>query len=48
MYEYSTIADLIDMLDGYWERNDTYELRYEHDTEYDLLDVKLYKDGTLV
>lgn len=48
MYKYSTIAELIDMLDGYWERNDTYELRYEHDTEYDLLDVRLYKDGTLV
>ena len=48
MYQYSTIAELIDMLDGYWERNDTYELRYEHDTKYDLLDVKLYEDGTLV
>ena len=48
MYQYSTIAELIDMLDGYWERNVTYELRYEHDTSYDLLDVKLYKDGTLV
>lgn len=48
MYKYSTIAELIDMLDGYWKRNDTYELRYEHDTSYDLLDVKLYKDGTLV
>lgn len=48
MYKYSTIAELIDMLDGYWERNDTYELRYEHDPKYDLLDVKLYKDGALV
>lgn len=48
MYKYSTIAELIDMLDGYWERNDTYELRYEHDTKYDLLDVKLYEDNTLI
>lgn len=48
MYKYSTIAELIDALDAYWERNDTYELRYEYDTEYDLLDVKLYKDGELL
>ena len=48
MYKYSTIAELIDILDAYWERNNTYELRYEHDTKYDLLDVKLYEDGTLV
>ena len=48
MYPYSTITELIDALDRYWQRNDTYELRYEHDTKYDLLDVKLYKDGTLL
>ena len=48
MYPYSTITELIDALDACWQRNDTHELRYEHDTEYDLLDVKLYKDGTLV
>ena len=36
MYKYSTIVELIDALDAYWEQNDTYELRYEHDTKYDL------------
>ena len=48
MHKYSTISELIDALDAYWERSDTYELQYEHDTEYDLLDVKLYKDNTLL
>ena len=48
MYKYSTISELIDALDAYWERSDTYELQYEHDTKYDLLDVKLYKDNTLL
>ena len=33
MHKYSTISELIDALDAYWEHNDTYKLRYEHDTE---------------
>lgn len=48
MYTYSTIPELIELLDKHWQDNNTFGLRYEHDTIYDLFHVTLLQNGNIL
>jgi len=41
MYTYSTIPELIKLLDEHWQNNETFVLQYKHDKKYDLIEFTL-------
>lgn len=48
MYTYSTIPELIELLDKYWENNETFTLHYKHDKKYDLIEFTLLQNGNIL
>lgn len=45
MYTYSTIPELIELLDKHWMNNKTFSLHYKHDKKYDLIEFTLLQNG---
>ena len=48
MYTYSTIPELIALLDKHWNDNETFSLHYKHDKKYDLIEFTLLQNGNIL
>ena len=48
MYTYSTIPELIKLLDENWQNNKTFTLQYKHDKQYDLIEFTLLQKGNIL
>ena len=48
MYTYSTIPELIELLDKHWQNNETFTLHYKHDTDYNLIHFTLLHNGNIL
>lgn len=48
MYTYTTIPELIELLDKHWNDNETFSLHYKHDTEYNLIHFTLLQNGNIL
>lgn len=48
MYTYSTIPELIELLDKHWQNNETFTLHYKHDTDYDLIHFTLLQNSDIL
>ena len=48
MYTYSTIPELIKLLDQHWHNNETFALHYKHDKKYDLIEFTLLQNGNIL
>lgn len=48
MYTYSTIPELIELLDKHWNDNETFSLHYKHDKKYNLIEFTLLQNGNIL
>lgn len=48
MYTYSTIPELIKLLDENWQNNETFTLQYKHDKKYDLIEFTLLQNENIL
>ena len=48
MYTYSTIPELITLLNKHWNDNETFSLHYKHDKKYDLIEFTLLQNGNIL
>lgn len=48
MYTYSTIPELIALLDKHWNDNETFSLHYKHNKKYDLIEFTLLQNGNIL
>ena len=48
MYTYSSIPELIELLDKHWTNNETFLLHYKHDKKYDLIEFTLLQNGNIL